>query len=289
MTARTGRYPSCNVPASTVIPLLLISALALAAPIGAQLSAPTPDVAKPIQDNSFLVEEAYNQEAGVVQHISLLQRAGNEWMYTFTQEWPAPGQVHQFSFSIPAKRSGAETGTGDLALNYRYQWMGNGGGAVAAATRLTVLLPTGDEKRGFGAGGVGIGINLPVSVECSRHLVAHSNAGATYTPSSRNAAGQKAARRDYRIGQSLVWLARPRFNILVEAVWEIRETITGQSRMLQQEPFIVNPGVRWGRDFENGAQLVIGAAVPIEVGPGGGERQVIGYLSMEHPFRQAGK
>ena len=29
--------------------------------------------AAPIQDNSFLVEEAYNQEDGVVQHISFFQ------------------------------------------------------------------------------------------------------------------------------------------------------------------------------------------------------------------------
>jgi len=29
---------------------------------------------EPIEDNSFLIEEAYNQEAGVVQHISNLDR-----------------------------------------------------------------------------------------------------------------------------------------------------------------------------------------------------------------------
>ena len=29
----------------------------------------------PIQDNSFLIEEAYNQEAGVVQHIQTFSRA----------------------------------------------------------------------------------------------------------------------------------------------------------------------------------------------------------------------
>jgi len=29
-----------------------------------------PNISAPIQDNSFLVEEAYNQEDGIVQHIS---------------------------------------------------------------------------------------------------------------------------------------------------------------------------------------------------------------------------
>ena len=44
----------------------------------------------PIQDNSFLVEEAYNQERNVVQHISTFSRLWNskDWSYSFTQEWP---------------------------------------------------------------------------------------------------------------------------------------------------------------------------------------------------------
>ena len=49
---------------------------------------------KPIvSDNSFLVEEAYNQEAGVVQHISVFQRGtqSGDWAYSFTEEWPVPG------------------------------------------------------------------------------------------------------------------------------------------------------------------------------------------------------
>lgn len=49
-----------------------------------------------IMDNSFLVEEAYNQEAGVVQHIFnafyAVDRApgpdDSAWNLTFTQEWP---------------------------------------------------------------------------------------------------------------------------------------------------------------------------------------------------------
>src|SRR5215475_6685724 len=56
-------------------------------------SAQTPDGPKesPIQDNSFLIEEAYNQERHVVQHISTFSRMWNskDWNYTFTQEWPA--------------------------------------------------------------------------------------------------------------------------------------------------------------------------------------------------------
>jgi len=37
----------------------------------------------PIQDNSFLIEEAYNQEAGVVQHVNTFMRQRNgDWLYS---------------------------------------------------------------------------------------------------------------------------------------------------------------------------------------------------------------
>lgn len=50
-----------------------------------------PEIRK-IQDNSFLIEEAYNQERGVVQHIQTFQiMKDDSWIYTFTQEWPVPG------------------------------------------------------------------------------------------------------------------------------------------------------------------------------------------------------
>src|SRR5262249_28473234 len=55
-----------------------------------------------IQDNSFLVEEAYNQERGVVQHISGFTYFSDskDWAYTFTQEWPVPGLRHQLSYTL---------------------------------------------------------------------------------------------------------------------------------------------------------------------------------------------
>lgn len=54
---------------------------------------------KKIQDNSFLLEEAYNQEAEVVQHIQsfMYMKRSKDWVYTFTQEWPVPDETHQLS------------------------------------------------------------------------------------------------------------------------------------------------------------------------------------------------
>ena len=59
-----------------------------------------------IQDNSFLIEEAYNQEDGVIQHIQMLQwdRNRGNWIYSFTEEWPTPRQNHQLSFTVPLSK-----------------------------------------------------------------------------------------------------------------------------------------------------------------------------------------
>src|SRR2546425_11985121 len=81
--------------------------------------------ARAISDNSFLIEEAYNQEPGVVQHISAWQRnlRSAAWSFTFTQEWPLCGQTHQLSYTLPVQRTTSPSATGfsDAALNYRYQ------------------------------------------------------------------------------------------------------------------------------------------------------------------------
>ena len=62
-------------------------------------------LAKGIQDNSFFIEEAYNQEPGVVQHIFNLPidftNGSREVAPSFTQEWPVFSQTHQFSYTIP--------------------------------------------------------------------------------------------------------------------------------------------------------------------------------------------
>jgi len=239
----------------------------------------------PIQDNSFLIEEAYNQEAGVIQHINTFKRMRNgDWEYTFTEEIPVISQKHQFSFIIPVQNAGNGTGVGDIALNYRYQLVSNK--KTAVAPRFSVLLPTGDEKRDRGAGGVGLQFNLPVSYQFSRRFVSHTNAGFTYTPRAKNTLGERARTTDFNLGQSLVWLAAKRFNVLFETVWNNTETVTGFRQTERENEVLINPGVRWAIDFSNGLQIVPGVAVPFGVGPSRGERGIFFYLSIEHPIKK---
>jgi hypothetical protein len=244
------------------------------------------EAAKPIQDNSFLLEEAYNQESGVVQHISTLERAdeGGAWGYALTQEWPLFGPRHQLSYSIPLLRAadGATTGLGDVSVDYRYQLIGDGGAPLAVAPRLSLLLPTGDEAEGRGEGGVGMEIGLPLSLVLSPTLVAHTNAAVGFLPQADTELGPRGAAFTGALGQSLVWLAHPRVNLLVEAAWE---TYQEEDAGDDTESLFISPGVRAA--FDVGAvQVVPGIAVPIGVGQSNGERMLFLYLSLEHAYRR---
>ena len=248
-----------------------------------------PGKAPAIQDNSFLMEEAYNQEEGVVQHINTFQRMrGGDWAATFTQEYPVPGQTHQLSYTIPYERSageaGSRSGLGDVALNYRYQLAGSGETRFACAPRVSLLLPTGNEKKGLGSGGPGAQINVAASTVLSSRFVTHTNLGGTYIWSARNARGEEADARGYNAGQSFVWTASPVFNVLVEAVWSRQEEVVAPGRARGSNSFFINPGIRWAYNFPTGLQIVPGIAVPIGVGPSRGDRSIFLYLSFEHPM-----
>jgi hypothetical protein len=245
---------------------------------------------EPIKDNSFLIEEAYNQEAGVVQHISTFSHPtrGSAWSYSFTQEWPVRSIRHQLSATIPVQQGfdGVRNvrGVGDVALNYRYQLVGAAGGAVAVAPRLSVLLPTGDAARGLGTGGTGLQGNLPVSLELSERLVTHLNAGATWTHAARDADGDVASTLGFNAGQSLIWLVSPTMNLMLEALWTSTSNVVGARTTERTNALLLSPGVRWAWNLPRGLQVVPGLAFPIGVGPSRGEHSLYLYLSFEHPF-----
>src|SRR5439155_7697730 len=118
-----------RVPFVRLLALLLAAGSASAQDTGNINSAPR---STPIQDNSFLIEEAYNQEDGVIQHISSFERLTNSraWVYTLTDEWPLRTLKHQLSVTLAATHSGSFPGSGagwgDTAFNYRYQLLGSG-------------------------------------------------------------------------------------------------------------------------------------------------------------------
>lgn len=237
--------------------------------------------AGPIQDNSFLIEEAYNQEVRVVQHILTWSRDHDTraWEASFTQEWPFRGQRHQLSVTVPYP-----DGIGDVLLNWRIQAVGSGETPVAFSPRLSLVLPTGDERNGRGTGSLGIQGNLPLSVVLAPRFVTHVNLGATFAPSAENELGEKADLSEWTFGQSFVWLAAERFNVMLEALYTNGEAIVGPDATERVSSLTLNPGIRWAHDSRRGLQIVPGIAVPIGIGPSRGERGIFLYLSFEHPF-----
>jgi hypothetical protein len=244
---------------------------------------------EPLEDNSFLIEEAYNQESGVVQEISTFTRGsgGGDWIYTLTQEWPLGGVRHQLSYTIPLEHHSDfnTTGLGDALLNYRFQALGADGGRIYFAPRLSAVLPTGRVRSGRGNGTWGAQASLPLTVMVAPRLATHWNAGATLLPSAENVVGQEATAVSFHAGAGIIWLVRPLFNLMLEAVWLREATVVGPGLTQHQSSGFLNPGLRWGVNCCGGLQIVPGVAYTISLTDAEPDALFL-YLSFEHSFRR---
>jgi hypothetical protein len=293
-TRRIGAMRKISRVGSTTLAVwLVIIADGLPADTGvAAKKAGSGGLAPPIRDNSFLIEEAYNQEDGVVQHISTYtrDRMSGSWVYSFTQEWPMGGELHQLSYTALLQGPGSDgsggTGVGDAAINYRIQAIA-GDRRLAFAPRVSLLLPSGDERDGRGAGSTGIQANLPLSLAISRHFVTHTNLGFTLLPAARNSGGDRARADSLSAGQSVIWQIRPAFNLMLEALWSRTEEVIGPGATGHINEAFVSPGFRVAINRPSGLQIVPGLAVPIGVGPTRGKSSFLVYLSFEHPLRRS--
>src|SRR4051812_15188406 len=122
--------------------LLLVAAVG-----GTAAAQDSPASATPfgITDNSMLVEEAFNQDPGVVQNIvQLVWSDEHEWATNVTQEWPLFGHRHQISYTLTYERVGIASGFTDTQVHYRYQIRDEGPRGPAIAPRVSVFLPTGN-------------------------------------------------------------------------------------------------------------------------------------------------
>ncbi|MCR4340434.1 MAG: hypothetical protein NUW01_11190 [Gemmatimonadaceae bacterium] len=238
----------------------------------------------PIRDNSFLIEEAYNQEPGVVQHILLFarDRATRDWELGFTQEWPFLSQNHQLSYSVPLVRVAGRSGIGDVALNYRYRWLARA--RSESVLRISALLPTGNAERGTGAGGGGVEVNLPVSMEIGRAFAAHWNLGGSVIPSARAGDGTRRAANELFAGASVVWLLHPTLNVLAESVWSRAEAPGIGGTRTSETSFTLVPAVRGAINLRSGAQIVPGAGLTLDARDGMRVSGLLLYLSFEHGF-----
>jgi len=240
-------------------------------------------LAKGIQDNSFFVEEAYNQEPGIVQHIinvpAFFAPGNHEVSFSFTQEWPVFTQTHQFSYTIPYTFAEGENGFEDIRLNYRLQALMENERTPAFAPRFSLVTPTGDASKDFGHDRLGYEINLPFSKIVSDRVTLNFNAGGSLFPNVND--------RDlcnYNLGGSAIYAVRNNFNLLLEAVAFWEEDVDHARKIDRTVTALLSPGARYAFNCPNDLQIVVGAAAPIGLTSDSPDWGLFFYLSFEHPF-----
>jgi hypothetical protein len=250
-----------------------------------------------IEDNSFLVEEAYNQEEGVVQHIFNAVYSNDPrqrgWAFNFTQEWPVFSQEHQFSYSIPSfsfRESGERvSGIGDILLNYRYQLLEEGDRKPAIAPRFSLILPTGNRRKGTGNGVVGYQWLVPFSKKLPPRLAFHADLGLTYLPGVRVPldAGGLSSKRSLvspNLAASTIFAFSSRVHAMLEWVGTFQESIDGNGKTKRDFISVISPGVRASVIDEENLQTVVGIGLPIGVTRPAPHFGVLLYFSIEHNF-----
>ncbi len=259
----------------------------------AQTPAPAEPAAEPfkIMDNSFLVEEAFNQPDGVFQNIVGVVRLQGEWGAAFTQEWPVGSQAHQFSYTLAWLDAGRHRGVGDVLINYRYQASMEGPGRPAFSPRISLVVPAGDSSRGLGSGSAGLQFNLPFSKQTGDWYW-HWNAGTIWLPraeaSFEQADGSTTVRRDNVVTPFLaasgIYRLRPMLHLMLESVAIFDETVLEQGTG-RESSFTLSPGFRGGWNVGD-KQIIVGLAVPITWNEDTQHTGAFIYFSYELPFKR---
>lgn len=242
-----------------------------------------------IEDNSMFIEEAYNQEDRVVQHISnfvFLPNLQDNFFYAFTQEWPAFGLKHQLSYTFQYNsfNKGNDNGIGDLLINYRYQ-LSYKKSFVACSPRLSLIIPTGNKNKGMGSGSWGMQANLPISKRWTNHFINHFNLGTTYLfRVEEKEINFNRSLVSYFAGISSIWLVSEKFNLMLECLSNFNARPDLNNTVTYSNQTIIAPAFRFAIDIK-GLQIVPGLSVPISFSQN--SKTEVGafiYLSFEHGY-----
>jgi hypothetical protein len=238
-----------------------------------------------IMDNSFLVEEAFNQERGIFQNIANYRWQRGEWLGSFTQEWPFPNMTHQLSFTIPFGRVAQRAAIGDVLVNYRLQVWRESDRRPAFAPRISVILPSAPDTSELGNGVVGWQFNAPFS---KRHgdWYFHWNGGLTLSPGDTDTfdVGADALVSPF-VAASAIWQSTATLNLLVEVVGESHASPSPTGAAERTTQLTVSPGFRYAWNVSDEKQVVIGMAAPVVRSEARTVGGVFAYFSYELPFK----
>ena len=250
-----------------------------------------------IEDNSFLIEEAYNQEEGVIQHIFNALYTNDSrhrgWAFTFIDEWPLFSEEHQISFTIPSSHLRDEgqqqNGIGDVLINYRYQLLKEDESLPAAAPRFSLIVPTGSRDRGTGNGVVGYQWSLPFSKKIASRFALHTNLGLTYLPKVRipldlpgNPLSPKRSLVSYNLGASAIYALTPHIHLMLEWIGVSEQSLDDRGKRQRDFKAILSPGIRTAIINTETLQTVVGLGLPIGLNRAAENYGVFLYFSIEH-------
>jgi DtxR family Mn-dependent transcriptional regulator len=260
--------------------VLLLVALTSPARGQTQLLQATPFA---ILDNSFLVEEAFNQEPGIFQNMVKLRLGKDDaWEAAYTQEWPVFTQAHQLSFTVGALGVNRERGLDDLVIDYRWQASMESASAPAFSPRVSLILATGNASKGLGSSGTGWQVNLPFSKQFNDTYV-HWNAGFTHTPAANGIARDHSLFTPH-LALSAIRRLKPMFNLMLESVVEWEQSVQGDATR-RETVWTLSPGFQTGWNVGT-TQTIVGVATPVAIAGGDASVGLFGYFSYELPFIQ---
>jgi hypothetical protein len=241
-----------------------------------------------IEDNSFLLEEAFNQEWGVYQFIQKYQTSERAKGYEYTSdgEIPITDKTHQFSYSFSYARpeSPGHGAVSDMTLNYRIQPYNKDG--ILLADRFGLIVPTGNVEKGTGSGVYGFEFMQAATIAISEQFTTHFNFGFDVLPNAKTAnIDKRRTLTGFTGGSSVVYLMNDNFNVLLEGLLQSGQSTLPDGTITAQTTFTINPGLRWAMDFDwKEAQVVQGISFPTELLNRPQEHGVLFYLSIEPKF-----
>lgn len=229
-----------------------------------------------IEDNSFLLEEAFNQSPGIIQYTASAKFHHGTAALNFEFELPIRGESHQLSFSIPAKVFQSNTGMEDLVFSYRPLLSGRQRWLMLTP-KISVILPTGNFAHGLGNGTFGLEWNIAMTKRISRKLISHINAGSSYSLCDTQLEILEKRLQSRFAGMSVIFAVARRFDLLAEVIAADEVSAPVKSHL----SLIGNPGFRLLLNI-NGFAVVPGMSTPIEILSGRPRlSQVLFYLSIE--------
>jgi hypothetical protein len=239
-----------------------------------------------IDDNSFILEEAYNQRPGEFQFIQIYRsyKSGKEYRFISEGEMPLGSEKHQFSYQF-ARENGADEGSvGDTTLNYRIQSLNEPD--LLMAHRFGLILPTGSVDKESSYGVTGLRYVQANTFILNDYWDNHWNLGINHYPEAKvKFSDKRRTLNEYGIGSSLIYHWKDNLNLLLEATYETLEELNLNSKKKFRNIFTLLPGVRTAIDLSwKETQIVPGLGFPVRFEDEDIDHGLFVYLSIEPKF-----